>query len=341
MKKKLKLLLCLILSVSMLLPCLVSCKSEWEKEGEKVIGTCGEYDVLYEELRFVTLFYKASFEETYGEGIWDDPTTAEQYRDELEALVWEKMLSNYVVLAACSNYKLTREDLESKAIQDAVDEQIQEAIEACEGKKEFQKTLQESYMTENLMRFMLGVEEMKKELSYVLKDDLGMIMKDQKEFLAWLDDGNVAYVQHVFIRNDAGDDPEANRALAQTVADTLRASDDVQKTLASYIGNGKVHEDPSNLAPYYVMRNAPKDAVSDAALALPRDGAVSDPIESAGGFYVLVRMSYTSDKLLLRIPDLLQTYQAAKLDEEIQRFKEQTSITLNEYGESLDLLKIQ
>lgn len=341
MKKMIQKLLCLTLCLCLLLPCLVSCKSEWEREGEKVIGTCGEYEVLYEELRFVTLFYKESFETTYGEGIWDDPTTAEQYREELETVVWEKMLNNYAVLNACEAYKLTKEDFDSKAIQDAVDEQIAEAIEQSGGKKDFREALAESYMTESFMRFTLGVEEMKKELSYVLIDDLGLILDDEETFLNWLEDGNLAYIQHVFIRNDEGDDPKENLALAQSVTEALRESDDPQKALASYIGNGKINEDASNLAPYYVMRDAPKDVITDVALTLSSKGGVSDPVETANGYYVLVRMEYDTSSLLLRTPDLLQTYQAAKLQEEINRYREETSITLNDFGKSLDLLEIR
>ena len=341
MKNKLTRFLCLALCLCILIPCLSSCKSEWDKEGKKVIGTCGEYDVLYEELRFVTLYYKASFEATYGAGIWDDPTTAEQYREELEAVVWDMMLNNYTVLAACANYRMTKADLESQAIQDAVDEQIEEAIEQAGGKKAFREALKESYMTENFMRFSLGVAEMENELYHVLIDDLGVIMKDQTTFLSWLEDVNVAYVQHVFIRNDPADDPEANRALAQSVSDTLKASTDVNKALKSYLKDGKVHEDPSNAAPYYIVRDVYDEKIEKAAFSLKLPGTVSDPVQTEDGYYILVSMEYTSDALWLQIPALLNSYQWAKVEEEVQTFREKTSITLNEYGKSLDLLSIR
>ena len=45
----------------------------------KTVATCNGYDIPYEELRFVTLFYKDSLEGKYGTGIWDDPTTAEEH----------------------------------------------------------------------------------------------------------------------------------------------------------------------------------------------------------------------------------------------------------------------
>ena len=93
--------------------------------------------------------------------------------------------------------------------------------------------------------------------------------------------------------------------------------------------------------PYYVMRDAPKDVITDVALTLSTKGGVSDPVETANGYYVLVRMEYDTGSLLLRTPDLLQTYQAAKLQEEINRYREETSITLNDFGKSLDLLEIR
>ena len=99
-------------------------------QDQKVVGTCAGYDVLYEELRYVTLTYKKMFESTYGEGIWDDPAVAETYRAELEETVKRIMLNNYAVLAACQAHAITAEDFKSDAIQDAVDAEIAAAEQA-------------------------------------------------------------------------------------------------------------------------------------------------------------------------------------------------------------------
>ena len=165
-------ILCFSLVLILLLPSLCACKSKWDKEGKKKIGTCGEYDVLFEELRFVTLYYKDSFEATYGEGIWDNPETAEKYRAELEKVVWDMMLNNYAVLAACSNYRITKRDMESEAIQKAVNEEIAQAMEDAGGAEAFQEMLKSNYMTENFMRFSLAVTQMEYELYYTLTDAL-------------------------------------------------------------------------------------------------------------------------------------------------------------------------
>ena len=91
-----------VLAIVMLLTAAVSCRSKQEKLEQTVVGTCGGHDVLYEELRYVTLTYKEMFESTYGEGIWDTPESAEKYRAELEETVMAMLCNNYAVLAACA-----------------------------------------------------------------------------------------------------------------------------------------------------------------------------------------------------------------------------------------------
>ena len=205
--QKLKRAVLLLLTVALLSTALCGCS---DKKYQEVIGTCADYDVLYEELRYVTLSYKDMFESTYGKGIWDTPETAEQYREELEEVVWDMMLNNYTVLAACAYY-MDQASINDDSIDDAVDAQVQDTINELGGKKAFQSSLEELHMTEHFLRFCLRVAQLENELLYVLSDDLGLIEDDLDEFITWLEDGNVRYVQHVYISNDPGDDKEAAR----------------------------------------------------------------------------------------------------------------------------------
>ena len=339
--KQIKKILCAALALCLLMS-LASCASEWEKDGKKVIGTCGDYEVLYEELRFVTLQYKDVLADKYGEGIWDTPESAEKYRAELEKTVWNVMLNNYTVLFACNAYRLTKKDLESDAIQDAVDEQIDEVIDEVGGKEAFETFLRERYLTENFMRFSLAVTEMEYELYYVLTDDLGdAVMRDKDAFYDWLVDGNYSYVQHVFIRNDAGDDIAENRALAEQIRENLIASADATKLIGKYIGNATYNEDAENTAPYYVVKDVSEKVLEDAALSLTITGQVSPVGEAENGFYVLVRMKETTEDLMLRLSDLHYSYQWAKVEETVQSFRDSVKIELNDFGKSIDLLKIE
>ena len=81
--RKIKRMLACLLALMMLSSLLIACGNDNTEQEQKVIGTCAGYDVLYEELRYVTLSYKEKFEAPYGEGLWDNPETAEQYRTKL------------------------------------------------------------------------------------------------------------------------------------------------------------------------------------------------------------------------------------------------------------------
>ncbi len=335
MKKTLR-ILCMILSLTLLCVSLAGCSAE-KRKMEKVIGTCAGYDVLYEELRYITLTYKDLMESTYGEGIWDNPETAEKYRAELEETVWRVMLNNYAVLVACANHGGNpAEDMKNDSIKTSVDELIDEAIEACGGEDGFEKELKSTYMTEHFLRFTLTVAQLENELYYVLTDDLGLIENDSNEFMTWLEDGNCVYVQHIYVSNDAGEDKEANRAKAESVRDQLLGGTDISELIGT-----AANEDLQNITPYFVVRGVYTEVLESAAFALAEDGDVSEVIDTGDGYYVMVRVPYDTPTLLAKIPALLKSYQWACVESTVDTYKADLRIELNEYGKSLDLLKIE
>lgn len=326
----------LILAMLLLAVTLGGCSAE-KRKMEKVIGTCAGYDVLYEELRYVTLSHKDEMESTYGKGIWDDPTTAEQYRAELEETVWRMMLSNYAILEAFEAYGgIPNEDMKNELIVNAVDEIINSSIEEVGGKSAFKEEMKALYLTENLTRFILTVEQLKNELYYILTDDLNLIEDDLDAFMDWLEKGNCVYVQHIFIENDAGESKEENRKKAEDVRNQLLGGTDISELVGT-----SVNEDLQNVAPYYVVRDVYIQQKEDAAFALTEVGAVSDVVETEEGFCVMVRIQDNPATLLSMAPYLLSSYQSAKIDAIIDTYKENLKIELNEYGKSIDLLAIE
>ena len=332
--KKLGKIISLCLAVAILLFC-VSCSSEKRKQ-QKVIGTCAGYEVLYEELRYVTLQYKDMLESTYGDGIWDNPETAEQYRAELEAAVWSNMLNNYAVLAACGAHGITEEDFENEAIVAAVDQQIEEVVKAYGGEDGFEKALDEMYMSEHFMRFYLTVAQLENELLHVLTEDLRMIEHDIGAFMDWLEEGNCVYVQHVKISNDEGDDIEANRAAAEEVRQKLLSGTEIGSII-----NSAINEDLQNTQPYYIVREVYTPEMEAAAFALTEVGDVSEVVETESAFYVLLRMVEDETTLLSKVDSLLTSYQWAKTEAYIETYKTNLQIELNDYGKSIDLLEIR
>ncbi|MBR2019882.1 MAG: hypothetical protein IKA05_05745 [Clostridia bacterium] len=330
--RKFKRAVLLLLIAALLLPSLCACA---DKQSQKVIGTCAGYDVLYEELRYVTLSYKDMFAATYGKEIWDTPESAEKYRAELEGVVWDMMLNNYAVLATCAYY-MDASSINDSGIDEAVDAQVQEAMEESGGKSAFRDSLKEMYMTEHFLRFCLRVAQLENELLYVLCDDLGVIENDLDRFIAWLEDGNFRYVQHVFISNDPGDDVEENRATAEEIRRRLLEGEDI----STFVGSA-VNEDLQNAAPYFLVKDVYVDEMESAAFSMHFIGDVSRVVEVDTGFYVMVLLEHNESSLLLQASDLLTSYQWAKVEEEVETFRPKIELELNDYGKSIDLLAIQ
>ncbi len=324
----------IVMVTVLLLSVLGGCTSAQTKAERRPIGVCAGYDVLYEELRYVTLSYKDIMASAYGETIWDTPESAEAYREELEETVWRMMLNNYAVLAACRDY-ISEEDMESDLFDDAVDAVIDEAIEAYGGEKAFREEMKNLYMTEHLVRFCQYVAKLEYELLCILADDLNVIENDKDDFIEWVRDGNGVYVQHIFIENDEGEDVEQNRAKAEQVREQLMSGTDI----ATLIGTA-VNEDLKNVQPYYIIRDVYVQEMEDAAFAMQSVGDASAVVETADGFYVMQRLADTNDSLTAKAAELLYSYQMAVLEAFIDTYKEDLSIELNEYGKSIDLLAI-
>ena len=131
MKQKILRTMAILLMCGLLIGTFCACANAKNK---KVIATSGEYEIPYEQLRFITMTYKIELDAKYGDGndengtIWDDAANAEKYRAELEELVWGTMRENYALLQACADHGVGRNAFEGKEIKAAVDEKIDELL---------------------------------------------------------------------------------------------------------------------------------------------------------------------------------------------------------------------
>ncbi len=318
-------------------------------KNKKTVATSGEYEIPYEQLRFVTMVYKAELDARYGDGnddngtIWDDVNTAEAHRAELEELVWQTIGENYAILQACATYKIGREAFEGKEIKQAVDEQIANLIAEYPSKSDYKNALEEGYATENLFRFYFALDEMKYLLHTAMQRD-GAFITDEAAFEEWILNGNGVYVQHVLLYHETEEEKEANRAILEDAHEKFASG---EWTLADCIN--RANDDLSNVAPYYLMRSVHKDVLVDAAASL-EVGEVSEVVELDGVLYLLFRMEETQSggangtsetPLSLQLTNLLSTYQWAIVGNAVELAKESLNIELNDYGKSIDLVTME
>ena len=323
--------------------------SNWEEYKQnaadrKTVATCNGFEIPYEELYFVTMFYKDSLELTYGKGIWDDPATAEQYRAELEALVAENLAQNYLVLSACRNLGIRTEGAE---IDKYVDAEMKKLRDACSSEQEFEELLAENWMTEHYMRFSLGVNYLESALYYTLLDN-GMFRytlenaADFRDYVA--NSGDYVRTIHVFIENVEGEDPAANLAEAKKISDALRALEDPQarrELMSDYIGSS-LNDDLLTVTGdgYYFTRGEMDKAYEDASFDLAM-GEVSEPVVCSGGNFVIMRLYPDEEYIKENVESLLDTYHGVAVGLYEEQFKDACKVIFNEYGESIDLLSLK
>lgn len=310
----------------------------------KTVATCNGFEIPYEELRFVVDLYKKSLAFSYGEDIWDDPVTAEQYREELETLVMENLNENYLILSACKTLSIPTDSKDQRAY---VNSEMEALLDEDFGgdETEMAKWIEEQGMTENYLRFCIGVEYLQSSIFFTLLDAEWYTYNQSNldDFMDYVATSpNYARTIHVFVSNDEGDDTEANRRKAQTMYEHLIAEGDVterEELMRTYIGSSNNEDLYITGDGYYFTHGEMEKAYEDATFAL-EIGGVSEVVETVDGFYVIMRLTPEMPYILTHASTLLTYYQSAAMGAYIETFDESCEVVFNEYGKSLDLVNL-
>ena len=301
----------------------------------KVVATCEGYDVYYEEFRYVALSFRDQFVTRYGKDVWTDPDKIAKYLPQLKDKITESLTVNYAILSLCDNYNI---DYEDDAIQDAVQQMIDETVTEMGGRENYIEMLEKMYMTDHFVRFTLATDMCETELVYVLRD-LGLVIGSEKDFLPFaLSDENFCATYHVFIGNDPGDDIEANRQKAQEVADQVHSGTSIKQIIGS-----SVNEDfGASGIPYHFTYNEYDIPYEQAAFAL-EIGECSGVVECDNGFYVIERQPLSEAYITANLSELWQRYQYAQVEGLIDEQQSRLTIDWNDYGWELlnDLLNLK
>jgi len=342
MKKLINKILSLLLVLSILATgtvALSSCSNN-EKLNRTVVGKVGEYDVYYEELRWLTMQYKDLLASNYGKDIWNKKETAEKYRKELEDAVYASIISNYAVLSLCDDdmLKLQGEkliDINGPEVQDIVQKYIDETIEEMGSRAAYNISLKENYLTDSLYRFINGVDVCESIL-FNYYCSLGIIDDSDQAAIDYIY-GNFIRTVHVYIQNDSGDDIDENRKLAEAVRIKMMNGDDVNDLIDKYSEDGYM----SSKNGYYFTHGTYSDKYEEASFALDING-ISEVVETYSGFYVIMRLELDGAYIGAHFEsELKDQYLLAVFDNEINARKSTLAFVPNEFGSSLDLVNMK
>ena len=370
MKKSLLLkLFAAFMALTFIVASLASCGKKsvtdgaFSEEGDlEVVGTVGDYEVLYDEFRYVVLSCKDELASKYGEHIWEDDAVAATYEPELSAMVMSRITANYAVLALCEKYGYEN-PLGDKENIDRVDATIDELLythaintgirvevsESLSGKLKYKyeggglddaydllrEELAYLYLTERVVRLTLGVEYAFEVLINILTVGNNEVVYKDEDVAAFIESDKFICTRHIFVQNDPGESIENNRAIAEYLLEQYNNGTPFEQLIG-----GKYNDDFST--PYegaYFTRGEMETAYEDASFSL-EVGEVSGIVVGEDGFYIIQRCEKNPEYMQSNFETFADQITYAAVNTIVREYQKTLSITLNEYGSSLVLYKI-
>lgn len=324
----LSLLICTALS-----SCSASRPIKPSKQDMQVVAMCGEHEIYYDELRYITLAYRDELSARYGESIWTDAALTEQYLPVLTEHVHKSLKINAAIVDVCAEFGI---DMDDEDIQASVQSEIDATVEALGGRANYKKLIGEMYMTDRFIRYSYAADLCESMLARTLVDT-ELIIGSEIDFAAYaMNDEVMCATYQIYVENDEGDNIAANRKKAEEVRALLLGGTDIKDLIGS-----SYNEDVSAPSiPYYFMKGEYELAYEQAAFAL-QIGEVSEVIEGENGFYVIVRQPLKESQLVANISELYQRYQYIEVEALIEERRDAMSFEWTELGSSIDLASMK
>ena len=315
-----------------------------------VVGSVAGYEVRYEELRFITLACRAELDSELGkyESLNDAEKT--KYENELEARVLAKLEENYAVLSLAEEYDIKTDSLKiQKKVQSMIEEFV--AQNCGDSVDKYKSELAAINATDSLLRLVYKVD-------YVEGLLLEKLIKDGDKIIYSVDDpdkvvdfteyvvnsGDYARTIHVFYPKNWERDGLNGREWAKATAGILLAESDPEarySLMCSAIGAAPFVPGISmtNDGLYFTYNQMSEDYES-ATFALEYFGT-SGVVETADGYFVIMRLEPELDAVRRKVNELLYQYQYAVLYSLENQQKDKIEFVPNEYFESISLIEVK
>lgn len=340
--KRISLALALLICLTSVL---ASCGAKPIKSTEEeaaVVGNIGKYDVRYEELRYLVLNFKKDMALEFGEDIWTDPAKAEEYRAELWNRVSKKIVSDYYAVQAMADYYYVGGGAEAmmseKAIQDAVQNKIEEAVDECGSRRKYKKMLSEQYLTDSLLRFYTAAETCATELFFILAQDLGEIESSEEYITDYMHSDDFIRTNHIFLKGKTAE----NKALIEQLYSDIKSSDNPELELIMLKGRYCADYTLTTIHGKYFARYTSDygDEYELAAFDLG-ENKLSGIVEAPDGYYIIIRLPVEEDYLKLNYEDFKDDIMGSEFNKRLAEYKEDLTFELNDFGKTIDILEIE
>jgi hypothetical protein len=319
----------LTLGIMLLLSLFTGCSSgrlKPSKQALREVGKVGDYTVYYEELSFLANTYKE-------EGITED---------ELWSLIKENIVANYAILTLCDRVGVAYDE---KKLEDDVQNYIDSIIERDFGSRaNYLEQLKKNGMTDNYVRFTAKVDLLYQQVPMALAKN-GGLLTNEDEVCKYIED-NFIRTWHFMVANNAGDDAEQNKAIADNALAELK---DGKTTMYKLIG-GKYNEDIMiSINGYTFGKGAMEKPYEDAAFAL-KIGEYSDVVTAKGElgtgeyvdcYYVIQRLELDSEFIKANYSEMYESYTDSVIAAKLSEIKDELEFVPNDLAKSLTVTQLE
>lgn len=296
-----------VLAVILLLLPLTSCG----KKNEKTVGMCGEYEILYEEVRYEALTYRHKH-----------PDCTEE---ELRAAVEQAIRERYAVAVLCAQYT-PASSMDSEVIAERAKTDIENLTASLGGKSEYKQYLKELYATAHLFERLIILALMQQDLEGTVFRQTELEHADA--LLNWWREGNC--VQATKLTFPDRQTAEAARALIDGTA-----------SLEMLLGQEAFAAATAEPSTYYFrdLRGTPEETL---ALTLEGVGdATSVSVSDNGAYFFVCEKENDYEILVYQAPTALSIYREARISQMILTAAAELSLTWNDLGAELVLTDIE
>ena len=300
------------------------------EEDSRIVATCGDHEIFYDEFRFVTVQAKKSLALIYDID-WDNIDDAEKYRDELSRAVYESLGRNYIILSLFDEIYAQYDDINA-----SVDADMKKLIDSCGGKQGYIDYLEENFLTDRIVRRNLKVNACEFDLlTYYSEIESDIDTGYDAVFEYMLNDeidSELIRVMHICIEGNSEESFDRALELRQNIVSGADVFALAKEHSADYTSMGESGD--------YISRGDYFDEYEEIAFAM-LPGEVSVPVLIGADYYVICRLEKEQAYIMENYEYLYQKYLYLEFDKIIGELYEDQKLEKTPFGESLDLVSIK
>lgn len=331
----------LLVKISAALICFVmifslfGCKSyepiEPSEEELRVVGTVGEFEVLYEEIRFVVLTKKAELLSEKDDNALSSASAKAEFEAELRELVYESLLTNYAVLTLCREVGI---EADNEKINEAVQNTIKQTIDDVGSTSKYKKYLADNHLTDHFLRFNITVDKLQNELFYSYVDDLGLIESEDEKVYEKIRNEFIR-TQHIYISKKNGKTEKENLNRVNEALEALNDGEDFFETSKLFSEDTSMTRDG-----IYSTKGYMSETYEAVAYELGIE-EFSDVVEDKDGYYIIKRIETDPFYIMIHFDELSDMYKQYTFLGMIDEAAKELEFVPNEFFKSLNLLDIK